>query len=496
MKVIKTFTALCFAAGMTTSNATDFSEVTNLVNDMKQQTNFPYGTAIAVVKGDEIIYQGYFGYSDIENKTEVNAATPFYIASITKPYFALSMLLKEQQGQIDESTTMATLFPKLNFANIDAKQVTVKHLLSHTMGIDNSPLAMISAYRGGHNLTERQQLVANSYPNSQAPLGTFDYSNVGYNILSVWVDQTEQMPWQAMLDNTVFQPLSLVHTSAYISDIDKKHWQKTKPYSISKPEKEPLYLSKYNDTMHSAGGMVSSAKDMASFLIAQLNQGKVNGKQVFPVEVINKSQQPLASLNKSYGEFKRDQYAWGWYVGPYLNETLYHHFGGYAGTHSHLSFMPEKNIGVVILNNEDMLSSKFTGIIAKQIYSLLLDDKNANITAKAEANTLRNKLNQLSQQLAKQQKKLAERKWQLSLEKHSYTGSYKHPLLGEVLITKDDNNSLNVSWGHLSTIATAYTKPDTMRVELIPNNGEIIQFSVNNQQVTGLTYNNEAFVKN
>ena len=143
-----------------------------------------------------------------------------------------------------------------------------------------------------------------------------------------------------------------------------------------------------------------------------------------------------------------------------------------------------------------MLSSKFTGIIAKQIYSLLLDDKNANITAKAEANTLRNKLNQLSQQLAKQQKKLAERKWQLSLEKHSYTGSYKHPLLGEVLITKDDNNSLNVTWGHLSTTATAYTKPDTMRVELIPNNGEIIQFSVNNQQVTGLTYDNVVFVKN
>lgn len=496
MKMIKTLTAaLLVASTIGSSYGTDFSQVDKLVKEMKQQTDFPYGTAIAVVQGDEIIYQGYFGYSDISNKVEVNASTPFYIASITKPYFALSLLLKEQKGQIDEATSMENLFPQLTFPNINAKQVKVKHLLSHTMGIDNSPLAMISAYRGYHNLQERQQLVDNSYANTQAPLGEFDYSNVGYNILSVWVDQTEKQPWQNMLKNTVFKPLSLTHTSAYISDANKNNWQLTKPYSISVPDQSPLYLSKHDDTMHAAGGMISSVKDMATFLIAQLNQGKVNGKQIFPADVINKSQQPLATLDKQYGEFSRKQYAWGWYIGPYLDQKLYHHFGGYAGTHSHLSFMPEKNIGVVILNNEDMLSSKFTGIIAKQIYSLLLADEKANTTAAEESQQLREQLKQLSQHLAKKRQQMRDRAWQLSLSKSQYVGTYEHPQMGIVTITKDDKSNLKVSWGHLNATATAYTTPNSMRVELIPNRGEVIQFTVEADQVSSLQYDGVSFIK-
>ena len=81
------------------SFATDFTAVEQLINETKAVTNLPSGTAIAVVKDNKIIYQGYFGYADIANEKKVDANTSFYIASITKPYFALSMLLKEAQGQ-------------------------------------------------------------------------------------------------------------------------------------------------------------------------------------------------------------------------------------------------------------------------------------------------------------------------------------------------------------------------------------------------------------
>ena len=133
------------------SFATDFSLIEKLINDTKAVTDLPSGTAIAVVKDDKIIYQGYFGYADIANKKKVDVNTSFYIASITKPYFALSMLLKEEQGQLSEKTNLQTLFPTSIFSGFYASKVTVKQLLSHTMGIDNEPLVMVTAYTGLHD---------------------------------------------------------------------------------------------------------------------------------------------------------------------------------------------------------------------------------------------------------------------------------------------------------------------------------------------------------
>ena len=486
--------ALCASVSLSTF-AMDFSPVEKLINETKAVTNLPSGTAIAVVKGDKIIYQGYFGYADIANKKHVDENTSFYIASITKPYFALSMLLKEKQGQLSENSNLTSLFPTSTFSGFDASKVTVKQLLTHTMGIGNKPLVIATAYTGQHDEKVRQRLVGKSYVNEEFPLGSFDYSNLGYNILSVWSDKADNMPWQDMLKQTVLTPLQTSHSSAYISDAKKNSWQLAKPYSITNGKDKPVYLEKRDNTMHAAGGMISSAKDMANFLIVQLNQGELHGTQVFPSKIIEKSQQKITEVDSSYGDFKREGYAWGWYIGPYMNETMYHHFGGYAGTHSHLSFMPEKGLGVVILNNEDRLSSKLTGAVAKSIYATLLNKPEAIAQAQAMATAVQKKAAQLPSRLKKQQEKMAKRQWQLSLAKTEYSGSYLHPEYGQVNIKHNEKGQLLVSWGYTHAIATAFTKPETIRVELIQSRGQIISFQLENQKVTGFTFNKAEFTK-
>jgi len=496
MKMRQPLSILCLTLSLSIpSFAMDFSSVEKIINETKTLTDMPSGTAIAVVKNDKIIYQGYFGYADIASQKQVDENTSFYIASATKPFFALSMLLKEQQGQLSEENSLQSLFPKSNFSGFDANIITVKHLLSHTMGIDNEPLVMASAYTGLHDKSIRQQLVDRSYANQKFPLGTFDYSNVGYNILSVWSESADKKPWQDMLKETVLTPLQTSHSSAYISDANNNTWQLAKPYSIFNGKDKPLYLAKQNSTMHAAGGLISSAKDMANFLMVQLNQGKLNGQQVFPSNVIAKSQQKVADVNTSYGDFKREGYAWGWYMGPYMNETMYHHFGGYSGAHSHLSFIPEKGLGVVILNNEDMLSSKLTAAVAKSIYATLLNMPEETIKAETMVASIQKKAAQLPAMIKQQQKKMSQRQWQLSLPKTAYQGSYVHPDYGQVDIHHSQEDQLVVSWGQTHAIATAFTKPETMRVELIPNSGEIISFEVDNKRVKSFTYSHATFKK-
>lgn len=483
--------ALCIVP-IANSNANAFSGLEKLINETKAHANLPSGTAIAVVKDDKIIYQGNFGFADIQKQQKVDEKTAFYIASVTKPYFALSMLLQEHQGLVSENTSLQTLFPNTQFNDFDAKAVTVKHLLSHTMGIDNEPLAMVSAYRGKHTLQERNQLVASSYLNQESPLNTFEYSNVGYNILSVWLDNSQNI-WQDMMAKTLFQPLSAERTSAYMSDAEKHGWQVAKPYSIKALTHIPLYLEKQDSTMQSAGGMITSARDMADFLKVQLNGGMLNGKQVFPKAVIEKSHQVIAKTNDRYGEFKRKGYAWGWHTGPYLGETLYHHFGGYPGTHTHMSFMPEKGLGVVILNNEDMLSSRLTSAIAKTIYAQLLNKPDAVKAGHNDLIGLQKKVDGLKPQLVKEKEKIASRSWQLSIDKSHYVGTFHHAKYGNIAVRQNKQGQLIVEWGIMHAIATAFTKPDTIRVELIPNRGQVVKFDVANNKVTGLTFRGQHF---
>lgn len=476
--------------------ATDFSGLSEFVKQSKLDAAMPSGTAIAIIKGDKIVYQGNFGYADIAAKLKVDKDTVFYTASITKPFFALATLLKEKQGDISESTTMAKLFPDLNFAHIDANKVQVKHLLAHTSALENNPMGMAVTYSGNHNKAIRRQFVEQTYASKESQLNEFDYNNLGYNILSVWFEKHYDQDWQQTLQETVFSPLKMTHTSAYMSDAKKHGWTVAKPYSVLNANRyEPLYLSKKDNTMHSAGGMISTAKDMARLLIAQMNQGKVDSKQVFPADVIEKSQKMVATTDRKYGDFKRTGYAWGWYTGPYKGQQMRHHFGQVGGTHTHLSYIPSLKIGIVILNNEDVLSGRFTGLIADYAYSEMLKETGTGQRLKNSADKLIGQFKAYEIKLAKKAKVIANRKWQLSLPMSAYQGSYYNKEHGGFEVTYNSKQqTLSAAWGNLQATATAADKLDSMRVELVPQNPSIAQFGLNNNKVNtvsleGVTFN-------
>ena len=136
------------------------------------------------------------------------------------------------------------------------------------------------------------------------------------------------------------------HSSALVSEAQRKNWTLAKPYSAMSPNPaQELYLQKTDQTMHAAGGMLATAPDLAKFLIAQMQDSGA----VFPETVIKKAQQTEVTTDSNYNDFKRSGYAWGWYSGDYKGERMLHHFGSFAGFHAHLSFIPEKNMGLVVL---------------------------------------------------------------------------------------------------------------------------------------------------
>jgi hypothetical protein len=287
-----------------------------------------------------------------------------------------------------------------------------------------------------------------------------------------------------------------------MSDAAKKNIEVARPYGLTGNDRTAILPFEKSDiTMHAAGGTIATASDLGLFLIAQLNQGIVNGKKMFPAEVIKKSHQQLVSHNASFLDFKRTGYAWGWQIGPYKGSRMLHHFGGVAGTHTHSSFIPEHNIGLVVLNNENDISQYLTNAISDIAYSILLDDGDANKKAEEHILAMRIKATEVKANITKwndlKVKKASSRVMELSLDKQKYVGVFHHPLWGKLTIKLLNSGGFEVRLGEVSAVATAYTKLDTMRVEFSAMNegGKVLTYKIKDGEVKGLSLFGENFNK-
>lgn len=465
------------------------------IEDYSEQVNLDIGTAVAVVKDGKIIYQGYFGHADQKAKKRVDQNTAFYIASMTKSFFALSTLLMEHDGDINESTSMAELFPNLSFPQIDPETVTVKHLLSHTSGIDNEDITTSTAYSGLHSNAILRQQIANVLPDRKHGLGDYNYTNMGYNILSVWADRKYAQDWQKTLAERVFGPLQMNNTSAYMSDAKRKGYVVAKPYSVlGSSMSEPYYLTKLDNTMHAAGGMISTAPDLARFLIAQLDEGQIDGKQIFPAEVIAKSHNRLASTKNMDRGIRGTGYGWGWEIGEYKNEIVYSHGGGFVGARTHMSFIPAHNIGLVVLANNDLVGGRLSGAILDIAYSSLLEKGDVDAIAKVRFEKLLAAKTRTEQKVRERSKTIARRPMVLTQDRAEYAGIFSNTLLGEIEVDLLKSKQLNIRFGNMRAIASGYTAPNQVRVDL-GGTGKILKFDVHDEEVVGLTAYGRYFKK-
>ncbi len=471
----------------------DFAPLARLIEQTKQATAHPSGTAVAVVKDGRVIYEGYFGEADIAAHTPVTGDTVFYIASATKPFFALNALLKEEAGQLDMRMSMREMFPDLQFTGFDPGAVSLGDLLVHGSGVDNPPLVWATAFSGVHDAASRRALVALSMPDPDAAHGVFKYTNVGYNIASVWMDERFDMPWQAQLDRAIFQPLGMRHTTARISQAEAAGWTLAKPYSwASEDPRVPLYLAKSDDTMQAAGGLVSTAPDLARFLLAQFPDARAGG---LPAAAIRRSHQIRIGLDAKYQDFPRTGYAWGWYAGPYKGKAMLHHFGGFAGFHAHLSFMPAEGIGLVVLNNEDVLGTQLTNLIADHVYGLLLGEADLAANSARRFGELQANAQAFRRNTRAKREEIRARAWHLSAPRERYVGTYRHALLGDVVVTPEGPDGLRVRWGRLDAVATGAEPPDHVRIEFVPNSGQLLAFTVKDARVEALAFDGMVFDK-
>nr|MBX2876323.1 beta-lactamase family protein [Saprospiraceae bacterium] len=272
-------------------------------------------------------------------------------------------------------------------------------------------------------------------------------------------------------------------------------WPMALPYMADAPAKfRSVYLLKKDNTMQSAGGLITTAADLATWAKVHISKGKLNGKRLFSEKVMQDAQKAWAATDERRGPFQGAGYGYGWMVGALGGEQAVWHSGGFPGYLSVMSFMPEHKIGVNVLINEPSVGFRLMYLLAAFSYDWWLKNEDVLGDYKVQIQEMAQQLSKRQEKVAAHRKELAEREWQLTEDFAAFSGRYVNEAYGTIEID-GSKGQLAVKMGNMYCIATPYTKENTARVEMVPGRGEVLVFNVENGNVTELKSDGDIFKK-
>ena len=406
---------------------------------------------VAVVSADRVIYLR-------------NADTAYYIGSTTKAYTGLACAILANRKAIDLDAPVSKYLPEVNLS------VPLRAFLTHTAGIKNDPIVYRTAYTGEHTPQQLVLLLNQSKPIAPG----FEYDNLGYVVASLVIERVTGKPWQQALDELVFAPLGMAHTTAYMSRA--RTWKMAKPYQLNRSgEVAPSTFEKVDETMHAAGGIVTTPADLARWLQANLTKGRIGGRQVIPAAAFDEAQAMRVPVTIERGEFKSKGYAFGWYHADFHGEPAMFHGGGYEGWHTQFALLPERPVAGGVFTNVNGPMDAAPDLVLAYAFDRVLGRPDLDAEYAKRLDALKERVAKSKQGMLADVAKRAQRPWSLQHPNAAYVGRYENPAVG-TLVIEQRGDALWASLGRLSSLVEPFTKAESARVELVPGSGRPLLF--------------------
>lgn len=297
------------------------------------------GCSIAIVKGGEIVWTQSYGYADIASGRKLTVDTPMSVQSITKSVTSWGVMRLAEKGLIDLNAPASQYLNSWQFPKADypSEKITVRQLLSHTAGM---PLGdFTKMYSPAQEKPSNRNAMSEEAVLMREPGTKFSYSNIGYNILEILIEDVTGQSFSEYIRNEVLLPLGMENS---FFDIERD----TTPYPSTgynlKGEAVPVYVY----PSKGSGGLFSTAEDIARFAAAGMKENSVLSR-----ESINRMYQSECTKIGVYGLIF-DGYGFGHYVEKLPNGALSVSHGGQGnGIMTHLQAVPETGDAIVILTN-------------------------------------------------------------------------------------------------------------------------------------------------
>lgn len=312
--------------------------------------NMP-GVGVGVVKNGKLVFMKGYGYRDYEKKLPITGNTLFQIASNTKLFTATAVGFLVDQGKLDWDKPIKTFVPSIQFYNNELNNtITVRDMLAHRTGVTRHDLIWYKSDFNRSQLFDKLKYLEPAQPLRQG----FLYNNLMYAASGHIIDLIEGKKWETYVQEKILNPLKMNNTFFSIADM-KKQQDIFVPFN-EKRDTNILYKIPYleqTDGLGPVGSMISNINDLSNWLIALMNKGKFDEKQIIPEAVVNATKAPSIALNNSlleqgFTEVLNPFYGMGRQTASYRGHQLLLHGGDFDGIHSQISYMPQDNIGVIV----------------------------------------------------------------------------------------------------------------------------------------------------
>ena len=335
------------------------------------------GFAVVVVTEDDVLINRVEGVRNAATGAPLTGDTPIYIASQTKAYMGLVAAALDERGILPLDTPIDTYLPDAHWPeNIDPADYTLRDLLSHQVPFENGTITFLEAYVMRVDPADYADLISQY---SEPREAGFQYDNLGYNLYGAILEIATGRSWQVWLDEIIFDPMGMDHTSARTSDfsLDELSWSHVwQGDELGWAEIRP----KTDGMMQSAGGLVISPNDMITWLQLQL-RGEAP-EAGLTASMLETAQTPWAETHQEDGrnayEMSCTGYTLGWNVCEYQGFEVHIHGGGYTGARTMMAYSPDAGFGIAAFGNSDNMTGWWTQTAVRMFLQFLADDPDAD----------------------------------------------------------------------------------------------------------------------
>jgi CubicO group peptidase (beta-lactamase class C family) len=321
------------------------------------------GISVAIVKDGRVVVAKGYGVKELGRPGEVDAHTLFCIASNSKAFTATALGMLVEAGKIHWNDPVINYLPWFRMDNdYVTSHMTIRDLLVHRSGLGLGASDLLQFPPSGYT---RDEMVSRLryVPLKTGFRSTFAYDNILYLVAGEVIRAVSGMSWEQFIKNRMLDKLGMTETIDRISQLTRQPNVAVSHAPIQGKVVPVTTFPGHNlgDASNPAGGVVSNAVDMARWLITQLDSGRTpSGGRLFDPTVtkalwslvtpIGISTPPafLKPLRKNFFG-----YGLGFFLQDYRGFKMVWHTGGLTGFVSRVTMIPELNLGICVLTNQE-----------------------------------------------------------------------------------------------------------------------------------------------
>ena len=323
----------------------DTKRLLDLWLPMKLKYSKGIGLSVGIIYGGELIYSKGFGFADQEKKIPATDKTCYRIASISKLFTSIAIFQLVEKGKLNIESKVTDILPwfKASTQKTDAKNITIRELLSHTSGIWRDGDTLHWTDDTWPDLTE----FTKSFSDKSLILENnvkFKYSNYGYAILGQIIEKITGKSYKDYINENIFKKVGLKNTTTDYSETYSNINLLASGYGKIFPDQEREKFKHYATKVYApATGFISNVEDLTRFM------GFVAQNKLV-------SRESLKQIIREYSTtVTGEYYGFGSHVYNVRNKKIVGHSGGFPGFITECSFNEETGVGVVILSNSNEL---------------------------------------------------------------------------------------------------------------------------------------------